>query len=992
MCVGASTGSTCREEKQATEIACNTAPCDPHYWQTGAWTECSAACDGGEITRTVQCVSLNGQPAEDEVCGAIAKPATSQICNAQPCDFCANNNCSGHGSCIDGVCVCGEGFIGMHCQAPASCTSAIVDAAMICCASGTVNTKGECCPSGTALDASGGCCAPWAIDGCGVCGGEGKFVDMLGGCCATMLDSSGLCCASGKVDECGVCDGLGNTCTLDITMQIAVSKDALMGTAVLEEPLRDFLGEMAATLNVDPSGVDVYALELVDSTNTTPTSGGGRRLAQSSSSSLDTTDTSGRVRMDIAFKIPPESLKGETSSPSVSAAIASMAATQSPDSLVLIASSPTTSRMGVCGNRVCEIGEDSTACPSDCAFTGSSCTQGCSSGVCMPASGACECYPGYTGPDCSTCGSGYVSNVHGGCSADVFMMGTVEANSVITNPSVTDGSTGSGESTSTVVDESALAEQEGGNSDGVSASSVDGATSSTTTTDDDSSSGTNVGAIVGGLLGALAAVAVGLAVFVYIRRKRQNSDGSNGNSSTMMSSGENGDMESHGVIDVALRSKYGGDPTSSQYGGNNSNKSSKDFGAGGVMGGFQPTAGSARQYNPTAGGASSSARNQRLAQSTGDLPRDLAVMRASTSSLPAYINSVSTRYADCVDGEEDNMVMMMDEEMADIELNYDDDENENETAARMRMPPPPPRLGGQAPISARLTVAEIRGAVAALDKEEGEEHIGALRAAVDALETTSGRRSGRDGVVGSTEQQQQHESSDDTTTTRGSVSSMSSGGRRPAGVPLLDLNTLQSTKSKQKRSARAGGAALIKAYQADNQSVPAAGTDVTVAASNKEWVAKLSARGMGTPHSWRDDAGLQRTAAAGALHNSVEGALLPEGEIEGMHQQEAVVVQQLQHEPRESIVARYFNTPRGQLLRTLAAEATAALKGKSTMMNTTAADGVENVVLVGGGLEGRRSKSSHASPTKTLTQLAALSEKIQSAENSPAKGRKVLWR
>lgn len=985
MCVGASTGSTCRDEKQATEIACNTAPCDPHYWQTGAWTKCSAACDGGEITRTVQCVSLSGQPVGDEVCGSIAKPTASQICNAQPCDFCANNNCSGHGSCTDGACICGEGFIGMHCQAPASCTSAIVDAAMICCASGTVNTKGECCPSGTVLDASGGCCAPWAIDGCGVCGGEGNFVDMLGGCCATMLDSSGLCCPSGKVDECGVCDGLGNTCTLDITIQIAVSKDALMGTAVLEEPLRDFLGELAATLNVDPSGVDVYALEVVGSSNTstTTTTGGGRRLAQSSS--LETTDTSDRVRMDIAFKIPPESLKGEISSPSVSAAIESMAATQSPDSLVLIASSPTTSRMGVCGNGVCEIGEDSTACPSDCAFTGSSCTQGCSSGVCMPASGVCECYPGYSGPDCSTCGSGYIPNGQGGCSADVFMMGTVEANSVITNPSVTDGSTGSGDSTSTVVDESVLAEQEGGDGDDVSASSVDGSTnsSSSTTTNGDSSSGTNVGAIVGGLLGALAAVAVGLAVFVYIRRKRQNGGSSNGNnSSTMMSSGESGDVESHGVIDVALRSKYGGDPTSSQYGGNTSNKSSKDFG--GVMGGFQPTAGSAQQYNPTAGGASlSSARNQRLAQSTGDLPRDLAVMRASTASLPAYINSASTRYADCVDGdeEEDDMVMMMDEEMADIELNYDDEENATE--ARMMMPPRPPRFVGQAPLSARLTVAEIRGAVAALDKEEGEEHIDALRAAVDALETTSGRRSGRGSVVGDgTEQQQQQESSEDTTS-RGSVSSMSSGGRRPAGVPLLDLNTLQSTRSKKTRTAAGdgGGAPLIKAYQqAEYQSA------ATVAASNKEWEAKLSARGMGTPHSWKEDAGLQRTTAAGALHNSVEGALLPEGEVEGM-QQEAVAVQR--QEPRESIVARYFNTPRGQLLRTLAAEATAALKGKPTTNNNKGADGVENVVLAGGG---RGSKSAHASPTKTLTQLAALSEKIQSAENSPAKGRKVLWR
>lgn len=76
------------------------------------------------------------------------------------------------------------------------------------------------------------------------------------------------------------------------------------------------------------------------------------------------------------------------------------------------------SRVGVCGNHICEVGEQTVgsiqgSCPGDCQFSFNICPAGgnaklCSGhGRCIPANGICDCYPGYTGPACEECQGGY---------------------------------------------------------------------------------------------------------------------------------------------------------------------------------------------------------------------------------------------------------------------------------------------------------------------------------------------------------------------------------------------------------------------------------------------------------------------------------------------------------------------------------------------------------------------------------------------------------
>ncbi|XP_070531950.1 uncharacterized protein [Ptychodera flava] len=61
--------------------------CPQFDWTVGQWETCSAACDGGVQTRTVECrnVQTNALASTDTLC-TQTKPDVSQDCNTQPCE------------------------------------------------------------------------------------------------------------------------------------------------------------------------------------------------------------------------------------------------------------------------------------------------------------------------------------------------------------------------------------------------------------------------------------------------------------------------------------------------------------------------------------------------------------------------------------------------------------------------------------------------------------------------------------------------------------------------------------------------------------------------------------------------------------------------------------------------------------------------------------------------------------------------------------------
>ncbi len=81
------TESNCGGTPVTSSRACNTDACapttNPYYWNTSAWSACSAACGGGQQTRSVFCQTTTGIAA-DTLCTA-AKPALTQSCNTQSC-------------------------------------------------------------------------------------------------------------------------------------------------------------------------------------------------------------------------------------------------------------------------------------------------------------------------------------------------------------------------------------------------------------------------------------------------------------------------------------------------------------------------------------------------------------------------------------------------------------------------------------------------------------------------------------------------------------------------------------------------------------------------------------------------------------------------------------------------------------------------------------------------------------------------------------------
>ncbi|EKX35127.1 hypothetical protein GUITHDRAFT_155568 [Guillardia theta CCMP2712] len=94
------------------------------------------------------------------------------------------------------------------------------------------------------------------------------------------------------------------------------------------------------------------------------------------------------------------------------------------DSSLILSSSATVERSGVCGNGVCEVGEvcglNEGCCIADCQTTSLSCPiasldRVCNSrGKCLSGSGACDCFLGYEGVACESCSEGFAASYRNG--------------------------------------------------------------------------------------------------------------------------------------------------------------------------------------------------------------------------------------------------------------------------------------------------------------------------------------------------------------------------------------------------------------------------------------------------------------------------------------------------------------------------------------------------------------------------------------------------
>ena len=65
--------------------------CPACYWSAGAWGPCNGTCSGAQMTRAVQCISSQGQPAQAgsapcaQACPASDMPAAAQPCSLAQC-------------------------------------------------------------------------------------------------------------------------------------------------------------------------------------------------------------------------------------------------------------------------------------------------------------------------------------------------------------------------------------------------------------------------------------------------------------------------------------------------------------------------------------------------------------------------------------------------------------------------------------------------------------------------------------------------------------------------------------------------------------------------------------------------------------------------------------------------------------------------------------------------------------------------------------------
>jgi hypothetical protein len=404
-CVSDGTTACSEAEKEPLSRECNTIPCDVFSWVESEWSACSAPCGGGTQSRNVSCVSSTGETASETSCVQDVRPPNSRNCNQESCNFCGSTICLGRGTCSDSTCQCNKGYAGKYCEVHQSCESGVVDTMLECCQSGVLNSRGECCEEGSSLDGTGECCAG-QVDACGVCNGNANFIDIQGKCCA-VVDADGVCCSSGMIDECGVCNGVGNTCNILLGLKMKVPADLIADGSIQEASINSYLAQVANISGIDQSRISIGSIS--------PAPSARRRARQL----LQTEDTE-VVIVEVEIAPDENQVMDVPFSSAYYAAALPEASAKYGSQKFAVENVPISSRSGVCGNGICEVGERATVdvtpgtCSQDCGLPSKVCDGGCgSNGFCQPASGICMCLSGYEGPSCDMCSHGYVLGADG---------------------------------------------------------------------------------------------------------------------------------------------------------------------------------------------------------------------------------------------------------------------------------------------------------------------------------------------------------------------------------------------------------------------------------------------------------------------------------------------------------------------------------------------------------------------------------------------------
>ncbi|KAL3685630.1 hypothetical protein R1sor_003652 [Riccia sorocarpa] len=372
------------------DLACNTQPCQTYAWLVSRWGDSPYGVTTAK-SRSVVCVDGGGKTVADRFCDQDSKPRNISTACLQPsvsCDVCSYNNCSGNGVCKNGTCSCSDKWTGDYCEKPKACKGNPMGYLK----DGSV----DCCPF-TAIDVNQRCClVPQA---------------KIDRCCPSIRDEKGICCLSGILDECYVCDGDGTTCATNVSV-LAILDDGLDVTRNASVDWKGFmikfLMKVASKLNIAAEGIVLTGVRTMNTLTGDCTTSEEIQLGCLGAATQ-------QLLAVFNFSVLPIPLFIQG---------------------LKIQEVQRVTRAGLCGNGICERGErcnhngqssatDGPCCAADCPYVPVSCpitlhgprkNLPCSmNGLCLDASGQCDCFDGYQGEACDMCLTGYNKLADGQC-------------------------------------------------------------------------------------------------------------------------------------------------------------------------------------------------------------------------------------------------------------------------------------------------------------------------------------------------------------------------------------------------------------------------------------------------------------------------------------------------------------------------------------------------------------------------------------------------